>query len=47
MKQNRYIQLYKSSSLCGMMALTATSCSDDFFDVKNPNEISSGNLLEN
>lgn len=41
MKQNRIFNSIKVASFCGMMVLTATSCSDDFFDVKNPNEISS------
>lgn len=34
MKQNRIINSIKVASFCGMMVLTATSCSDDFFDVK-------------
>lgn len=38
MKQNRIFNSIKVASFCGMMVLTATSCSDNFFDVKNPNE---------
>ena len=40
MKQNRIFNSIKVASFCGMTVLTAL-CSDDFFDVKNPNEISS------
>lgn len=41
MKQNRLFNSIKVASLCSMMLLSATSCSDDFFDINNPNEISS------
>ena len=44
MKKNNIFNYMKSLSLCGILALSATSCSDDFFDINNPNEISSGNF---
>lgn len=44
MKQNRLFHYMKSLPLCGVLLLSATSCSDDFFDISNPNEISESNF---
>lgn len=44
MKQNRLFNYMKSLPLCGVLLLSATSCSDDFFDISNPNEISESNF---
>lgn len=44
MKQNRLFHYMKSLPLCGALLLSATSCSDSFFDISNPNEISESNF---
>ena len=44
MKQNRLFHYMKSLPLCDVLLLSATSCSDDFFDISNPNEISESNF---
>lgn len=44
MKQNTLFRYMKSLPLCGILLLSATSCSDDFFDISNPNEISESNF---
>lgn len=41
MKLNLVSNYIKTLPLCGIMLFSATSCSDDFFDISNPNEISS------
>lgn len=44
MKQNRIFNYMKVASLCGVLTLMATSCSDDFFNIENPNEVSTNNF---
>ena len=44
MKYNRIFNAIKVASFCGVMMASATSCSDDFFNISNPNEIASSNF---
>lgn len=40
MKQNKIFNYMKVASFGGLLMLTASSCSDDFFNIENPNEVS-------